>query len=101
MIYSDEFNNFHLGIITDIIRLKATDDILFIIDEANFNDHDSFVLNGNEYINELFIYAILPTPPNTISIHYNSIKEKIAYKLDDNLSSLCEFHIFPNVLEST
>ena len=94
MIYSDELNNFHLGIITGIIRLKAIGGIEFIIDEANFNDHDSFVLNGNEF----FIYAILPTPPNTIS---NSIKEKIEYKLNDNLNSLCEFHIFPNIVELT
>ena len=101
VIYSDEFDNFHLGMIAGIIRLKATGDILFVIDEASFNGHDSFLLNGNKYINELFIYATLPTPPNTISIRYNSIKEKIAYRLYGNLNSLCEFHIFPNLLEST
>ena len=101
VIYSDEFNNFHLGIITGIIRSEATGDILFIVDEANFGGHDSFILNGNEYINELFIYATLPSPPNTISIHYNLIKEKDAYRVDDNLNSLYEFHVFPNVLEST
>ena len=58
-------------------------------------------LMENEYINELFIYTTLPSPPNTISIHYNLIKEKIAYGVDNNLNSLYEFHAFPNILEST
>ena len=101
VIYSGEFNNFHPGIITGIVRLKATGNILFIVDEANFGGHDSMVLNGNAYINELFIYATLPSPLNTISIHYNLIKEKITYRVEDNLNSLYKFHAFPNILEST
>ena len=100
VIYSDGFNNFHPAIITGIIRLKATGSILFFVDEANFGGHGPLVLNGNEYINELFIYATLPSPPSTISIHYNLITEEIAYRVDDNLNSLYEFHAFPNILES-
>ncbi len=101
LVYSDESNRAHLGIIVGIIRLKTTNEIIFIIDEAPFIGYDSFSLNGTEYINELFIYTMMPTPPRTISISYGSIREKIAYRKDENTNLFCEFHIFPNLQEST
>ncbi len=101
LIYSDESNNFHIGMIVGIIQLKTTGEIKFIIDEAEVLGCDSFSMNGVEYINELFIYAQRPTPPRTVSINYDAIREKVAYRKDKYLHSFCEFYSFPNLLEST
>ncbi|CAF2896565.1 unnamed protein product [Rotaria sp. Silwood2] len=101
LIYSDESNNLHLGLIVGIIQLKATSEIKFIIDTVQVTGYDSFSLNGTEYKNNLFIYTMMPTPPHTVSINYTSIREKVAYRKDANMNSLCEFYIFPNLLEST
>ncbi len=101
VIYSDESGNLHLGIIVGIIQLKRTNEIKFIIDEAEIYGYDSFSLNGAEYINNLFLYSMFPNPPHTTSVSYNSIKEKIAYRKDEIRHSIYEFFIFPNLLEST
>ena len=81
--------------------LTATSRVKFIIDKVHINGYDFFQYDGTEYINDLFVYANLPSPPETTSIDYDSIREKVAFRLDRNVSSLCEFHIFPNLLEST
>jgi hypothetical protein len=101
LMYSDESNSLHFGAIVRIIRLKATGDIIFIIDKASIIDYDSFSLNGTKYINDLCIYTTLRIPPSIISINYCWIREKVAYRLDEHILSICEFHIFPNILEST
>jgi hypothetical protein len=101
LIYSDKLNNLHVGFIVAIIQLKATKEIKFIIDDAEIIGFDSFSHNGTQYMNDLFVNAVLPTPPKTISITYNSIKEKVSYRLEKNMNSFCEFYVFPNVLEST
>jgi hypothetical protein len=62
VIYSDQSNTFHLGIIVGIVKLKTTDEIIFITAKANVNGGDSFKLDGIEYINDLFIDATLLIP---------------------------------------
>ena len=37
----------------------------------------------------------------TVSINYDSIREKVAYQRDENSTSRYVFHLFPNLLEST
>ncbi|CAF3819184.1 unnamed protein product [Rotaria sp. Silwood1] len=101
LVYVDESDNIHLGVIAGIVKLKDTGNILFIVDEAKIIGYDSFLLNGTEYINDFFIFATLKTPRTTVSIHYDSIREKVAYRSDENLNSVWEFHLFPNRLEST
>ncbi|CAM4840057.1 unnamed protein product [Rotaria magnacalcarata] len=101
LIYVDDSNNIRLGVIVGIIRLITTTNIIFIIDQAKIMDCDFFLLNGIKYINDLLVYTQFPTPPNTISIGYNSIIEKAAYRFDQHQNSICEFHLFPNLLEST
>ncbi|CAF4541389.1 unnamed protein product, partial [Rotaria socialis] len=78
LIYVDDSNNIRLGVIVGIIRLITTTNIIFIIDQAKIMDCDFFLLNGIKYINDLLVYTQFPTPPNTISIGYNSIIEKAA-----------------------
>ncbi|CAF1459034.1 unnamed protein product [Rotaria sp. Silwood1] len=101
LVYVDESDNIHLGVIAGIVKLKDTGNILFIVDEAKIIGYDSFLLNGTEYINDFFIFATLKTPRTTVSIHYDSIREKVAYRSDENLNSVWEFHLFPNRQEST
>jgi hypothetical protein len=101
LIYSDELNNFHIGIIVGIIQLTTTGEIKFIMDEAEVLGCDSFSINRSDYTNELFIYAQRPTRPRTVSINYDSIREKVAYRKDKYLQSYYEFYLFPNLLEST
>ncbi|CAF1376494.1 unnamed protein product [Rotaria sordida] len=101
VIYSDQSNTLHLGIIVGIVKLKTTDEIIFIIDKANINGCDSFKLDNIEYINDLYIDATLPMPRETISLKFEFIKRKVAYRIDENSRLICGFQIFPNVLEST
>ncbi|CAF4035069.1 unnamed protein product [Rotaria sordida] len=101
LVYVDESDNIHLGVIAGIVKLKHAGNILFIVDEAKIIAYDSFLLNGTEYINDFFIFAKLKNPRTTVSIHYDSIREKVAYRSGENLNSVWEFHLFPNRLEST
>ncbi|CAF3015504.1 unnamed protein product [Rotaria socialis] len=101
VVYADESNNLHLGIIAGIVKLKHTDEILFIVDQAKISGYGSFSLNGTEYTNDFFIFAMLTKPRSIVSIHYNAIQEKVAYRLHEKLDSVFEFHLFPNRLEST
>lgn len=101
VVYTDGFDDLHIGMIVGIIKLKHNDEILFIIDEAKINGYDFFLLNGTKYINNFFVFVTLKTPRNIVSIHYDSIQEKVAYRLDNCTDSICEFHLFPNRLEST
>ncbi|CAF2862287.1 unnamed protein product [Rotaria sp. Silwood2] len=101
VVYVDESKDLRLGIIVGIVKLKHTGEILFMVDEAKISGYDSFFLNGKEYVNHFFIFSKLANPRSTVSIRYNSIREKVAYRLDENFSSICEFYLFPNRLEST
>jgi hypothetical protein len=40
VIYYDHLNNLHIGIIIGIIQLKATKDLIFIIDQADITGFD-------------------------------------------------------------
>lgn len=101
VLYVNECQNLRLGIIIGIIKLKLTGEILFIVDEAIVSGYDSFDLDRQAYKNEFCIFAKLAKPRQIISIRYNSIKEKVAYRFDENLNYICEFYLFPNRLEST
>lgn len=101
LVYVDDSKNLHLGIIVGIVKLKSSSEVLFIIGKAKANGYDSFLLHGMGYKNDCFVYATFENPPQTVSINYKSIKEKVAYRLDDSHNSICEFHLFPNLLEST
>jgi hypothetical protein len=101
LIYSDQSNILHLGVIVGIVRLRTTDQVVFIIDKANIYGCDSFLLDGVEYMNDLFIDATLLMPRETASIKFEFIKKKVAYRVDENSSLICGFQIFPNLLEST
>ena len=101
VLYSDKWNNLRIGIIVGIIRLKVSNDLIFVIDQAQVLGNDSFSILGTKFINELCVYAKMPDPPNTNSITYDSIKEKVAYRMDRNKKQFYEFNIFPNLLEST
>ncbi len=101
VIYSDHLNNLHIGIIIGIIQLKATKDLIFIIDQADIIGFDSFSAGGIEYINDFLGYAEHSSPPNIVSINYNSIREKVGYRKDSQMKTFSEFHIFPNLVEET
>jgi hypothetical protein len=101
VIYSDHLNNLHIGIIFGIIQLKATKDLIFIIDQADIIGFDSFSANGIEYVNDFLVYAKHSNPPNIVSINYNSIREKVGYRKDSQMKTFSEFHIFPNLVEET
>jgi hypothetical protein len=88
-------------VIVGIVRLTITGEVVFIIDKANIHGCDSFKLDGIEYINDLFIDASLLMPRETISLKFEYIKKKVAYRIDENSRSVCGFQIFPNLLEST
>jgi hypothetical protein len=75
VIYSDQFNTLHLGIIVGIVNLKTIDEIIFIIDEANICGCDSFKLDGIEFINDLYIDATLLVPRETISLKFEFLKK--------------------------
>jgi len=101
VIYSDHLNNLHIGIIIGIIQLKATKDLIFIIDEADIIGFDSFSADGIEYVNDFLVYAKHSNPPNIVSINSDSIKEKVGYRNDSQIKTFSEFHIFPNLVEET
>ncbi len=101
LIYSDQSNILHLGVIVGIIQLKTTGQVLFMIDKANIHGCDSFTLDGVQYSNDLFIDATLLMPRETVSIQFEYIKKKVAYRVDESSRSIRGFQIFPNVLEST
>jgi hypothetical protein len=101
VIYSDHLNNLHIGIIIGIIQLRATKDLIFIIDQADIIGFDSFSLDGIEYVNDFLVYAKHSNPPNIVSINSNSIREKVGYKKDSKTRTFSEFYIFPNLVEET
>jgi hypothetical protein len=101
VIYSDHLNNLHIGIIIGIIQLKATKDLIFIIDQSDIIGFDSFSVDGIEYVNDFLVYAKHSNPPNIVSINYNSIREKVGYRKDSQMKTFSEFHIFPNLVEKT
>ena len=101
LIYVDRLDNHHIGFIMGIIRLKETKEIKFIMNEADIFGCDSLSLDRTQYINDLLIHAVMPTPRRTVSINYDSVREKVAYRRDENSTSRYVFHLFPNLLEST
>jgi hypothetical protein len=83
------------------VQLKATKDIIFIIDRADIIGFDSFSADRIEYVNGFLIYAKQSNPPNIVSINYNSIREKVGSRKDSQMKTFSEFHIFPNLVEET
>ena len=54
--------------------------------EANVSEYDSLSVGDIPYINDLFIHAVMPTPPRIVSSNYNSIIEKVACRRDEKSS---------------
>ena len=100
-IYSDHLNNLHIGIIIGIIQLKPANNLIFIIDQADIMGFDSFSADGIQYVNDFLVYAKHSSPPNMVSIGYNSIREKVAYRKDAKMNAFSQFYIFPNLVEET
>ena len=75
-------------------------EIKLIVNEAEMFGYESLSLGGTQYINDLFIYAVMPTPPRTVSISYDSIKEKVACRRDENSSTRYIYCLFPNLFGS-
>lgn len=99
--YFDHFNNLQIGIIIGIIQLKATKDIIFIINQADIVGFDIFSLDRIEYFNGFLVYAKHTNLPTIVSINYKSVRAKVAYRKDPKVKTSTEFYIFPNPVEDT
>ena len=101
VMYTDDSNTLYIGIIVGIIRLKRNSQVLFLVEKSKIHGYDAFSLDNIQYINDFSIDTTTIMPPEIISLKFESIKQKVAYRVNENTTTICGFHIFPNLLEST